>query len=130
IGAERVFGMSLIERHLKAARHQKLALSEVIISIGADDALPQWQDEPRLGCQISVEQCPGTVGERLQRALATGEPLIVTDAATLADARLYRYLADCAGSCAVRANRAAIGRVDPADAGLVLSAPTLDAAIG
>lgn len=130
IGAERVFGMSLIERHLKAARHQKLALSEVIVSVGADDALPQWRDEPRLGCPVSVEQCPGTVGERLQRALAAGEPLIVTDAATLADARLYRYLADCAGSCAVRGNRAAIGRVDPADVGRVLSAPTLDAAIG
>ncbi|MBK8157810.1 MAG: hypothetical protein IPK59_03115 [Rhodospirillaceae bacterium] len=35
MSAERVFGMDLIERHLKAARHQKLQLSEVIVDVGA-----------------------------------------------------------------------------------------------
>ena len=31
LSGERVFGMTLIERHLKAARHQKLQLSEVVV---------------------------------------------------------------------------------------------------
>lgn len=127
--AERVFGMSLIERHLKAARHQKIALSEVIIDIGEGTA-PDWQTEPRLDCPVRIETGPGNSGDRLKRALSAGEALLVTDAASLADARLYRFLADVKGSHAVRANKAAIGRVEPADAGLILSAPTLDAAIG
>ena len=128
-GAEHVFGMDLIERHLKAARHQKLELSEVIIDVG-DGAAPVWASEPRLGCPVRVESGSGNCGDRLRRALAAGEVLLVSDAATLADARLYRYLADRTGSAAVRANKAAIGRVEPADAEKILSAPTLDAAIG
>lgn len=127
--AERVFGMSLIERHLKAARHQKLALSEVIIDVG-DAAVPAWAEDARLACPVRVETGAGDTGDRLRHALAAGESLLVTDAASLADARLYRYLADCSGSYAVRANKAAIGRVEPADAAQILSAPTLDAAIG
>jgi phosphatidylglycerophosphate synthase len=127
--AERVFGMDLIERHLKAARHQKLAISEVIIDVG-DGLRPTWGNEPRLNCPLRVESGSGNSGDRLKRALAAGEVLLVTDASSLADARLYRYLADRAGSGAVRANKAAIGRIEPADAEKILSAPTLDAAIG
>lgn len=132
--AERVFGMSLVERHLKAARHQKLTLSEVIVDVG-DGAVPTWLDDPRLGCPVRVvagaaNAGAGNAGERLQRALAEGETLLVSDAATLADARLYRYLADRTGSCAVLANKAAIARVEGADAARILSAPTVDAAIG
>jgi phosphatidylglycerophosphate synthase len=129
LSTERVFGMDLIERHLKAARHQKLELSEVIIDVGAG-AVPQWAHEPRLGCPVRIESGPGNAGDRLKRALSSGEILQVTDAASLADARLYRYLADRAGSCAIRANKAAIGRVMPGDVQNILSAPTLDAAIG
>lgn len=129
ISAERVFGMSLIERHLKAARHQKLDLSEVIVDI-ADGPLPDWTNEPRLPCPVRIVSGNGDCGERLRRALGQGEVLLVTDATSLADARLYRYLSDRDGSCAIRANKAAIGRVEPADAGLILSAPTLDAATG
>lgn len=127
--AERVFGMSLIERHLKAARHQKLTLSEVIIDVG-DGVAPLWTNDARLDCPVRVETGAGNAGERLRRALSAGEALLVTDAASLADARLYRYLADRTGSCAVRANKASIGRVEPQDAAQILSAPTLDAATG
>ncbi|MBI2253848.1 MAG: CDP-alcohol phosphatidyltransferase family protein [Proteobacteria bacterium] len=126
IGAERVFGMSLIERHLKAARHQKLSLSEVIVDIGSGTA-PIWVPEPRLNCPVRVVSGPGSCVDRLKEALAAGEPLIVTDAATLADARLYSFLAERPGSCAVRANKAAIGRIEPDDAVQLLDAPTLDA---
>ncbi|WP_374652950.1 CDP-alcohol phosphatidyltransferase family protein [Dongia sp.] len=129
ISAERVFGMSLIERHLKAVRHQKLQLSEIVIDIGAGP-MPVWDEEPRLTCPVRIVTGSGDCGERLKQALAQGEALLVTDAASLADARLYRYLADRHGSCAVRANKAAIARVEPTDAAKILSAPTLDAATG
>lgn len=127
--AERVFGMSLIERHLKAARHQKLDLSEVIIDVG-DGAVPDWVTDPRLGCPVRVEHGTGNAGDRLKHALEAGETLLVTDAASLADGRLYRYLADRTGSAAVRSNRASIARVEAKDAAQILSAPTLDAALG
>lgn len=125
----RVFGMSLIERHLKIARHQKLALSEVIIDIGSAAAEPDWIVEKRLGCPVRFARGGGDMAERLLRALAEGETLIATDAATLADARLYRYLADHDGSCAARENRAVIARIEPGDGARLLAAPTLDAAI-
>ncbi|WP_374313254.1 CDP-alcohol phosphatidyltransferase family protein [Dongia sp.] len=127
--AERVFGIDMIERHLKAARHQKLDLSEVIIDIGAGSA-PTWTSEPRLHCPVRIVSGDGDCGTRLKRALEAGEVLLVTDAASLADARLYRYLADRKGSCAIRANKGAIGRIEPVDAAAVLPAPTLDAATG
>ncbi len=126
---ELVFGIDLIERHLKAARHQKLSLSEVIIDFGSAQ-LPKWNAEPRLNCPVRVVSGPGDCGERLRRALEAGEVLIVTDAATLADARLYDYLGNRTGSGAARANKGAIGRIEPSDASQVLSAPTVDAAMG
>jgi phosphatidylglycerophosphate synthase len=126
--AERVFGMDLIERHLKAIRHQKIELSEVIINVGAGP-VPSWLAEPRLNCPVRVVSGVGTCGDRLREALAANETLIATDAASLADGRLYRYLADRTGSCAVRANKATIARIEPMDASRILAAPTLDAAI-
>ncbi|MDY0874299.1 CDP-alcohol phosphatidyltransferase family protein [Dongia rigui] len=124
--AERVFGMDLIERHLKAVRHQKIDLSEVIIDVGAGP-VPDWVAEPRLACPVRVVTGEGTCGDRLRAALAANEPLLATDAASLADGRLYRYLADRSGSCAVRANKATIARIEPVDASRILVAPTLDA---
>lgn len=126
---ERVFGMTLIERHLKAARHQKLQLSEVVIDLGDNAATPSFETDPRLGCSVRIERGSGTVAERLQRTLNSGEPVIATDAATLADARLYRYLADGKASAAARENRAVIARIEPMDGAKLVAAPTLDAAI-
>ncbi|WP_374383576.1 CDP-alcohol phosphatidyltransferase family protein [Dongia sp.] len=120
--------MDLIERHLKAVRHQKLDLSEVIIDVG-DRVPPQWKTDPQLACSVTIVSGIGDCGQRLQQALAKGETLIATDAASLADARLYRFLADRMQSGAVRENGSAIGRIEPADAASILSAPTLDAAL-
>src|SRR4051812_4984731 len=97
VSPERVFGMSLIERHLKAARHQKIELSEVIVDVGASGAEPSFVLEPRLKCPVRIVQTPGTTGERLAAALGD-EPLLVTDAASLVDARLYGYLGTNTGS--------------------------------
>jgi phosphatidylglycerophosphate synthase len=129
LSAERVFGMTMIERHIKAVRHQKLILTEVIIDIGTGTSEPTYPEEKRLGCAVRVVRGEGDIAQRLQRAMADGETLIATDAVTLADARLYRYLADRSGSCAARENRAVVARIEPGNADQLLAAPTLDAAI-
>jgi phosphatidylglycerophosphate synthase len=109
---ERVFGMSLIERHLKAARHQKLELSEVIVDVGANAAGPKFVLEPRLDAPVRIVQSAGNCGARLQAALAAGEPLIATDAASLIDARLYGHLGRTGGSRVAR-------QPEPQDDGIV-----------
>jgi phosphatidylglycerophosphate synthase len=125
--SERVFGMSLIERHLKAARHQKIELTEVIVDVGSGGAEPDFVLEPRLKCPVRIAQAAGTVGERLAAALA-GEPLLVTDAASLVDARLYGYLGTHAGSRVAAVDAANAGavmaRVEPADRGKISASMT------
>jgi phosphatidylglycerophosphate synthase len=132
---ERVFGMSLIERHLKAARHQKIELSEVVVDVGVGaGAEPSFVMEPRLTAPVRIAQTPGDVGARLAAALVD-EPVLATDAATLADARLYGYLASAAGSRVARAEdadrTAVIARVEPGDGEkLAASATRLTEAVG
>jgi phosphatidylglycerophosphate synthase len=134
VSPERVFGMSLIERHLKAARHQKIELSEVIVDVGTGSAEPSFVMEPRLKCPVRIAQTAGTVGERLAAALGDA-PLLATDAASLVDARLYGYLGTHAGSriAAVDApNQGAVmARIEPGDhAKIAATATTLSAALG
>jgi phosphatidylglycerophosphate synthase len=130
---ERVFGMSLIERHLKAARHQKIELTEVIVDVGSGGSEPDFALEPRLEAPVRITQGAGTVGERLAAAL-DGEPLLVTDAASLVDARLYGYLGTHAGSRVARVEApnegAVIARIEPGDRSeIAATATTLTAAL-
>ncbi|HVZ02155.1 MAG TPA: CDP-alcohol phosphatidyltransferase family protein [Dongiaceae bacterium] len=130
---ERVFGMSLIERHLKAARHQKIELTEVIVDVGSGGAEPDFAREPRLKCPVRVTRTAGTAGQRLAAALGD-EPLLVTDAASLVDARLYGYLGTHGGSriAAVDGQNqgAVIARIEPGDRPKIAAdAATLAAAI-
>ncbi|HEY4162821.1 MAG TPA: CDP-alcohol phosphatidyltransferase family protein [Dongiaceae bacterium] len=116
----RVFGMSLIERHLKAARHQKLDLEEVIVDFGTS-AIVSFAGEPRLKCPVRVVQNPGDCAQRLCVALdaAKGAPLIATTADSLVDARLYGFLARTTASRVARGTapneHALIARIEPAD---------------
>jgi len=129
---ERVFGMSLIERHLKAARHQKIEIAEVIVDVGTGGASADFVLEPRLKAPVRVVQTTGTVGERLAAALAD-EPLLVTDAASLVDARLYGYLGTHAGSRVAEADPenqgAVMARIEPGDRGKIGAAATLTGAL-
>jgi len=129
---ERVFGMSLIERHLKAARHQKIEIAEVIVDVGTGGASADFVLEPRLKAPVRVVQTTGTVGERLAAALAD-EPLLVTDAASLVDARLYGYLGTHAGSRVAEADpenqSAVMARIEPGDRGKIGAAATLTGAL-
>jgi phosphatidylglycerophosphate synthase len=131
----RVFGMSLIERHLKAARHQKLALEEVIVDFGAAPVMP-FALEPRLECPVRVVQNAGDCGQRLRAALdaAKDSPLIATTAESLVDARLYGFLGKTAASKVARGDasheHALIARIEPRDrAAIAVSAPDLAGAV-
>ncbi len=114
---QRVFGMSLIERHLKAARHQKIEISEVLVDCGSA-AETQFVLEPRLKAPVRVVRSTGTCGERVAAA-AADETVLATDAATLADARLYGYLGGTAGSKVASGDAAdsdaVIARIEPGD---------------
>jgi phosphatidylglycerophosphate synthase len=115
--SQRVFGMSLIERHLKAARHQKVEITEVIVDCGPGPT-PSFVGEPRLKVPVRVVQSAGTCGERLALA-AANEPVMAADAGTLADARLYGYLGQNAGSRVAHGDdaesNAVIARIEPGD---------------
>ena len=115
--SQRVFGMSLIERHLKAARHQKIEISEVIVDCGSASEA-RFVLEPRLKAPVRVVQSTGTCGERLAAA-AANEAVLATDAATLADARLYGYLGQNAGSKVAHGDApesdAVMARIEPGD---------------
>jgi phosphatidylglycerophosphate synthase len=131
----RVFGMSLIERHLKAARHQKLELEEVIVDFGGGTILP-FTGEPRLKCPVRVVQNPGDCGQRLCAALdaANGGSLIATTADSLVDARLYGFLWKTAASRVARGTapheRAVMVRIEPADrTKIAASSPDLAGAV-
>ncbi|MES1152712.1 MAG: CDP-alcohol phosphatidyltransferase family protein, partial [Dongia sp.] len=129
---ERVFGMSLIERHLKAARHQKIELSEVVVDVGTGGAVADFVLEPRLRAPVRIVQTAGTVGERLAAALGN-EPLLVTDAGSLVDARLYGYLGTHAGSRVAEADAenqgAMMARIEPSDRSKIGAAATLAGAL-
>lgn len=92
LSPERVFGMSLIERHLKAVRHQKLQLSEVVIDTGdqptASVSVPR---DVGLTCPIRVVSGGGDIATRIGRS-AGGEAVLATTATSLIDARLYGFL--------------------------------------
>jgi phosphatidylglycerophosphate synthase len=93
LSPERVFGMSLIERHLKALRHQKVQLSEVVIDTGDQPAssvvVPQ---DTGIACPVRVVSGGGDVATRIARS-AAGEAVLATTATSLIDARLYGFLA-------------------------------------
>lgn len=131
-----VFGMTLIERHLQAVRHQKLELSAIVIDIGIGGNRPTFRSDKRLKCPIRIVETQGTIAERLRAAIAGGEPVIVTTANTLADARLYAYLAGQtpigqSGSHRAADGNAVIARIDPADAALIdATAGDLSTALG
>jgi phosphatidylglycerophosphate synthase len=114
ISSERVFGMSLIERHLKAARHQRVQLSEVVIDTGA---LPTTSvsvpDDTGLTCPIRVVSGAGGVATRIARS-AAGDVVLATTATSLIDARLYGYLAKQDHDLAVAEDGAVLARLSNA----------------
>lgn len=115
-----VFGMSLLERHLRALLHARIAVEEVRIEGVGEPASLARDITRRLPLRWSSDG--GAPRARLDRALreATGAHILVLDADTIMDTRLLEHLARSASPCAVVAEAPDCG--GPA-AVLVLDAP-------
>jgi phosphatidylglycerophosphate synthase len=108
--AVQVFGMGLVERHLRAARKSRLPLQEVIVD-GGDPLLPETADV-RQALPVVSTHTTGSLGTRLRRALeAGGGPLLALAGDSLVDPRLLSLLAQRAGGWIARAPEPSDGAV-------------------
>lgn len=87
----RVFGMGLVERHIRGARHKQAEPLPAIVS-GTDDAHAALPAELRAQAVNCVAD-QGSLGARLAAAVRlSGEPLLVAAGDTAVDQRLYGEL--------------------------------------
>lgn len=121
-----VFGMGLVERHLRAVRKARLPLAGVIIDRGGApvEALPLPAD--LAGALLLVPASfPGAVGARLRRALEqTGDrPLLAVAGDSLVDPRLFALVAGRKGAWFARSpdagDQAVLLRLEPAHRELI-----------
>src|SRR5262245_61203796 len=88
---ERVFGMSLLQRHLKALKHRKVQPGEVVVDLGESDAPEPPEARLRWPFPVRIVRGSGTVARRIASS-AIGRRILALDARTLVDARLYDFL--------------------------------------
>ncbi|HET6162015.1 MAG TPA: CDP-alcohol phosphatidyltransferase family protein [Dongiaceae bacterium] len=88
---ERVYGMTLIERHLKALKHRKVQPAEVILDLGSSSIGGLDEAKRRWPFPVRVVRNSGTVAQRLARS-AIAHRVLALDARTLVDARLYDFM--------------------------------------
>jgi hypothetical protein len=124
---ERVFGLGLIERHLKALRHRKVAISAVIIDLGAGGAPDPEIAQERWPFPVRIARGGGSIRDRVGAA-ARGLPVLLVEADTLADARLYDFLSAQPGDLVAADGDAILARLGDASR-LQPGATTLSAAI-
>ena len=126
----KIFGLTLVERHLQALKRSLPRPARIVVDLGADGQKPKIDSSLNDAFSIEWRQAPGDFAARLGRFLTeSGDmPVILLDGATLPDARLHASLTGLADSVAVLApkddERAAIIRLEP---GHFRSAP-IDAA--
>ena len=97
--AIRVFGMDLVERHIRGARHRTGAAVRVVLS-GMAEAPAAWPGDLR-GPDIRADAASGPTGRRLAgavRSLRPGEALLAVAGDGAIDQRLYGELAGRAGN--------------------------------
>jgi len=110
---ERVFGLDMIERHLKALRHRKVNPSAVVIDLGDSQAAEPAIARAKWPFPVRVVRGGGTIRDRIAGA-APGAPVLALDADTLADARLYDFLAAQSGDLVAQDGDAVVARIaDP-----------------
>lgn len=124
---ERVFGLGLIERHLKALRHRKVAATAVIIDLGGSGAPDPDIAQEKWPFPVRIARGAGAIRDRVSAA-AQGSPVLVVEVDTLADARLYDFLSAQPGDIVAADGDAILARLDDASR-LQSDATTLSAAI-
>ncbi len=97
-----LFGLSLVERHIRAARRAGIAPGDVILDLPADAQAPL---PAALAAQVRIVRRRGGVGERLAQAMAEdagGGPMLSVAGDVAADHRLYGELARRPGNWLAR----------------------------
>jgi phosphatidylglycerophosphate synthase len=124
---ERVFGLGLIERHLKALRHRKVAVTAVVIDLGGSDAPDPEIAQEKWPFPVRIARGAGSIRDRVAAA-AQGSPVLIVEADTLADARLYDFLGTRSGDLVAADGEAILARLGDVSR-LQPGATTLAAAI-
>jgi len=112
---EQVFGLTLLERHLKAIKHRKLQPAEVIIDMGSSDIADPDEAKRRWSFPVRIVRNGGSIAERITKG-AVGNRILALDAQSLADARLYDFLTTRKHDLAVEDDAAAIAWIADAAA--------------
>jgi phosphatidylglycerophosphate synthase len=114
-----VFGMSLLERQLRALLQAGLEPTEICIEIpSGTSSLPILPPDLSQRLPLRWSRDGAQLPERLARAVgsAAGEPVIALEADSIVDSRLLRHIADGTGPLAARggegAERAAALRLE------------------
>jgi phosphatidylglycerophosphate synthase len=114
VAGERVFGLTLLERHLKALKHRKVQPAEVILDLGQGMAADPQEAARRWPFPVRVVRNGGTVAQRIAK-IAGGARVLALDARILADARLYDFLTQQPRDLAAEDGSAAMAWIaDPA----------------
>lgn len=97
-----LFGLSLVERHIRAARRAGIAPADVIVDLPADASVPL---PVALAAQVRIVRRSGVTGARLAQAMAedaSGVPLLAVAGDVALDHRLYGELAQRPGGWLAR----------------------------
>jgi phosphatidylglycerophosphate synthase len=110
---ERVFGLTLLERHLKALKHSKVQPGEVVLDLGPGVTAEPEEAKCRWPFPVRVVRNSGTIAQRLAKG-AVGRRVLALDAQTLVDPRLYDFIAAQPSDLAAEDGEAAIAWIaDP-----------------
>ena len=111
---ERVFGLTLLERHLKGLKHRKVQPAEVIVDLGDGAHTEPHEAGRRWPFPVRVVRNGGSVAQRIAR-IAGGARVLALDAQTVVDARLYDFTTAQPRDLAVEDGGAAMAWIgDPA----------------
>lgn len=115
----KIFGLTLVERHLQALKRSLPRPTRIVVDLGPDGVKPKIDSSLDAVFPIEWRQGQGDFAARLQAFLgeAGNAPVLLLDGATLPDARLHASLTGLADSVAVLApkeqERAAMIRLEP-----------------
>jgi phosphatidylglycerophosphate synthase len=88
---ERIFGLTLLERHLKALKHRKVQPGEVVLDLGGSQIAEPREAGLRWPFPVRVVRNGGTIVQRLAKS-TVGRRVLALDTQTLTDARLYDFV--------------------------------------
>ena len=106
--APKIFGLTLVERHLQALKRALPRPARIVVDLGGEGQKPDIDSSLEKAFPIEWRQQPGDFATRLTAFLrdAGNDPVMLLDGATLPDARLHAAIVPLAASVAVLAPKA------------------------